>query len=785
MIVKGSARGKPLDLAKHVLKEENEAVRLIHSEGVLADDIEGAIVEMDAQGAALRTRRTLYHASINPEPGKDRDMTDAERDYAVATFRKKMGFENQPYIVIEHEKYGKDGVLRRHWHIVTALADVEHMRAVRTDHNYRKHEEIAREIERHLGHEKVQGAHVDRDGERPDRTPTHAEMQQAERGAVSAKEAKALGAELWAATDSGKALKAGLEAQGWIVARGDQPRADGGAYFMAIDPQCGTHELRRMVPVKAAALYARMAEIDPASLPSVKAAKTVQMERAAARVTIQREKLGGAAVAAGQANGRTGGAENGREGHRPAKQPTTAEHMRAAWTAAKDAGDLIAGLAARNIRLARVTPGEARFNQEQRAVAKQLGRVVRPMRDGEIVAVDGRGHVYRFEKRTTGAARGDIQKRLAGVDAGFLPGVTATKDAIRQETRAAWIEARRIERQKARPVSKIEYTILHAVKAASGDRAKFAAELHQQGIAVVRVTAADVQALDQLRKDDELDRVTAAANDAPYRQAPILADVLEGELAAVLKSGAVLKLNQQHMAALAAVGIAVSERQPVKGPNMQTPEPTPAPPEQSATPRVDDVGNNPAAAGTPLQAATEARADFQTERTEAAQFQQGMIDIQLERRDEATRARVLASENRDAEQADRIADAALADKVYEFADTVEATVDMAARAGSGVLAGIASWFEGIFARLGDVVAPPPKMTAQQVHDTLQANVGNLEKDHALAVAADVQQTEAAREWQALSLTSAQQEKDLRLYQELGTGQTAEANLTERDRSRDL
>jgi hypothetical protein len=77
------------------------------------------------------------------------------------------------------------------------------------------------------------------------------------------------------------------------------------------------------------------------------------------------------------------------------------------------------------------------------------------------------------------------------------------------------------------------------------------------------------------------------------------------------------------------------------------------------------------------------------------------------------------------------------------------------------------------------------MTAQQVHDTLQANVGNLEKDHALAVAADVQQTEAAREWQALSLTSAQQEKDLRLSQEIGTTHTAEANLAERDRSRDL
>ena len=51
-----------------------------------------------------------------------------------------------------------------------------------TDHNYRKHEIVARELEREFGHERVQGAHIERDGKaRPERTPSHAEMQQAER----------------------------------------------------------------------------------------------------------------------------------------------------------------------------------------------------------------------------------------------------------------------------------------------------------------------------------------------------------------------------------------------------------------------------------------------------------------------------------------------------------------------------------------------------------------------------------------------------------------------------
>jgi hypothetical protein len=106
-----------------------------------------------------------------------------------------------------------------------------------------------------LGHEHVQGAHIGRFGiERPERTATIAEQRAAERGGVSAKEAKALGTELWNAADSGKALNAALEAHGWQLARGDKTRADGGAYFMAIDPQGEAHdELRRMMPVKAAA----------------------------------------------------------------------------------------------------------------------------------------------------------------------------------------------------------------------------------------------------------------------------------------------------------------------------------------------------------------------------------------------------------------------------------------------------------------------------------------------------------------------------------------------------
>jgi hypothetical protein len=300
MNIKGRARGAPRDLAGHLQKDENEAVWIIGIDELVGQDIDGALLEMDALGAGLKTSKTLYHMQISPAP-TDPAMTPEQINYAVKVALEKQGLDQQPHIVVGHRKAGKDGIEREHYHVVASRTDLEHNRAIRCDHNYLKHELAAREIERTLGHERVQGAHAERFGsERPERTPSAAEMRQAERGAVPAKEAKALGADIWQSTDSGKAISAALESHGWQLARGDKERKDGGAYFMAVDPHGHAHELRRMVPVKAAALYERMGDIDPAMLPSITEAK--QQARAA-----KQEKH------------RASGPENGREGESTAQ----------------------------------------------------------------------------------------------------------------------------------------------------------------------------------------------------------------------------------------------------------------------------------------------------------------------------------------------------------------------------------------------------------------------------------------------------------------------------------
>jgi hypothetical protein len=149
---------------------------------------------------------------------------------------------------------------------------------------------------------------------------------------------------------------------------------------------------------------------------------------------------------------RHGGPENGREGHSEprndkaeksaSKRSATITTMREAWEQAKDAKELPAQLAARNIRLARVTADDAHASEQRRPVAKQRGRYSGPLlKEGEIVAVDQWGRVYRFDNRTTGgAAAKAVRERLAGVDAATLDTVTAAKDAIKAASRGAWIE---------------------------------------------------------------------------------------------------------------------------------------------------------------------------------------------------------------------------------------------------------------------------------------------------------------------------------------------------------
>jgi len=290
VIVKGGARtgraGYVGDLAKHLQRTDtNEQIVVRELRGVAADDLRGALTEMAALAAGTRCTRPLYHANIDPHPSQPA-LTEEQKLRAVELLEKELGHEGQPRIVVEHVKEG-----RPHLHIVWSRIDLDRMVAIHDGHNYRAHEIAARELEREFGHQRVQGAHAEREEvARPERAPSDIEQRQAERSGITPAEAKAFVTGLWRATDSGQAFVAAIEAEGWIVAPGDKRD------FVVVDPAGETHSLaRRIEGAKAKDVRERMADVDPAALPTVREACARQEERARVAAELERGTGQGAA----------------------------------------------------------------------------------------------------------------------------------------------------------------------------------------------------------------------------------------------------------------------------------------------------------------------------------------------------------------------------------------------------------------------------------------------------------------------------------------------------------
>jgi len=64
----------------------------------------------------------------------------------------------------------------------------------------------------------------------------------------------------------------------------------------------------------------------------------------------------------------------------------------------------------RGFAIARVTPDEAYASERVHQFAKEIGNRAPVLKEGEIVAVNGFGNVYRFDERSTGQLRAEIDR---------------------------------------------------------------------------------------------------------------------------------------------------------------------------------------------------------------------------------------------------------------------------------------------------------------------------------------------------------------------------------------
>lgn len=269
MIIKGGPRGKGAQLAVHLMRTDtNETVRVFDTRGVFSKTVRGAMQEMEGVAAGSKATRPLYHVSINPQ--SDERLTDAQWLVAAERLEAALGLEGYQRVMVQHLKQGKAGDYREHMHVVWCRIDVATMKAAHHSHNYRKHEEVARGLEREFNLKRTQGVHAERDGgERPKekRPSTKESMQEAVTGWKVA-DAKAMIAAAWNASRNGAAFSAYLEENGYRLAAGDTRD------FVVIDPAGGVHSIRSGVKgLRVAEIRSRFVDLDQNKLPSVAEAK--------------------------------------------------------------------------------------------------------------------------------------------------------------------------------------------------------------------------------------------------------------------------------------------------------------------------------------------------------------------------------------------------------------------------------------------------------------------------------------------------------------------------------
>ena len=256
MILNGNQRGGHGDLARHLLKPENEHVDVHDVRGFVSDTVAGAFKEAHAISRGTKCRQFLFSLSLNPPEAENVPVHVFEN--AIGRIEQKIGLENQPRVIVFHEKQG-----RRHAHCVWSRIDADTMKAINLPHTKRKLMDVSRQLYIEHGWKMPDGM-VDSSLRNPlnfDRK----EWFQAKRTKQDPRDIKAVFQQCWAASDSGRAFKQALEQKGYFLARGDR-RA-----VVALDVHGEIYAVARWANVKTKDVVNRMGDV--LVVPSVDEAK--------------------------------------------------------------------------------------------------------------------------------------------------------------------------------------------------------------------------------------------------------------------------------------------------------------------------------------------------------------------------------------------------------------------------------------------------------------------------------------------------------------------------------
>ena len=214
MLLKGSKRGGAMQLAKHLINaDENEHVTVHEVRGFVSDSITGALMEIYGVSRGTQCRQFMFSLSLNPPP--DESVPASVFEETVERAEKKLKLDDQPRIMIFHEKEG-----RRHAHVVWSRIDVDEMIAIDQPYFKNRLSEISRSIYLEQNWKMPEGF-LDKNKKNP-LNFTRAEWQQALRINRKPQDIKREIQDAWAISDNKQSFERALNEMGYYLAKGDR-----------------------------------------------------------------------------------------------------------------------------------------------------------------------------------------------------------------------------------------------------------------------------------------------------------------------------------------------------------------------------------------------------------------------------------------------------------------------------------------------------------------------------------------------------------------------------------
>ena len=253
MIIKASQRTGARNLANHLMNiKDNDHVTIGEVRGVIGRSLHAVFLEIDASRHSTRCEKPFFSASFNPPKGETVNVDDFER--AFNQLERKLGLDNQPRVVVYHEKEA-----RRHAHVVWSRIDVDNGKAIHMSHFKHKCSDISRQLYREHG-----WAMPDGFKRKQDRDPFNvsvSEWQCLKRQSIDPRDIKGQIQVAFKRSDGLKGFKYALEEKGLFLAQGDKRG------FVAIDHHKNVYSLSRVGGIKAKDLKVSLGT--PESLPNI------------------------------------------------------------------------------------------------------------------------------------------------------------------------------------------------------------------------------------------------------------------------------------------------------------------------------------------------------------------------------------------------------------------------------------------------------------------------------------------------------------------------------------